>query len=242
MTDPDFSDLSAFFLNCSLKRDATESHTMRLMRRAAGIMADEGVAVDIEHALDHRIPFGMQMDMTEHGESVDDWPALQEKIEAADILVLGSPIWLGAKSSVATLAIERMYAKSGETNERGQYIYYGKAAGCVVTGNEDGVKAVARDILYALQHIGYVIPPAADCGWIGAIGPGPSYGDEVEGEDGPAGYDSTFTNKNCTIMAWNLMHAARLLRDNGGFPTRGNAAGEWEHVTNATDQNPEYRS
>ena len=61
-------------------------------------------------------------------------------------------------------------------------------------------------------------------------------------EDGPAGYDSTFTNKNCTIMAWNLMHAARLLRDNGGFPTRGNAAGEWEHVTNATDQNPEYRS
>lgn len=242
MSDPDFSDLSALFLNCSLKRDASESHTMRLMRRAAGIMEAEGVAVEVEHLLDHRVPFGMQMDMTEHGETVDDWPRLQEKVEAADILVIGSPIWLGAKSSVATLAIERLYAHSAETNDRDQYVYYGKAAGCVVTGNEDGVKAVARDVLYALQHIGYVIPPAADCGWIGPIGPGPSYGDEVDGASSPAGYDSEFTNKNCTIMAWNLMHTARLLRDNGGFPTKGNTAGEWTHVTNAADQNPEYRS
>lgn len=238
----DLSDLSALFLNCSLKRDPADSHTMRLVRRAAGIMEAEGVAVEIEHLLDHDIAFGMGMDMTEQGAAVDEWPAIQEKIEAADILVLGSPIWLGAKSSVATLAIERMYAHSGETNDKGQYVYYGKTAGCVVTGNEDGVKAVARDVLYALQHIGYVIPPAADCGWIGEIGPGPSYGDDVEGQAAPAGYESEFTNKNCTIMAWNLMHTARLLRDNGGFPTTGNVADEWSHVTNAADQNPEYRS
>lgn len=241
MPEHDFSSLSALFLNCSLNADASASHTMRLMQRAAGVMRTEGVAVDVEHVLDHNIAFGMQTDMTEHGAAVDDWPFLQTKIEAADILVVGSPIWLGAKSSVATLAIERMYASSAETNDRGQYVYYGKAAGCVVTGNEDGVKAVARDILYAMQHIGYMIPPAADCGWLGEIGPGPSYGDEIEGTDTPAGYDSEFTNKNTTIMAWNLMHAAKLLKDRGGFPTKGNLVSEWSHVTNAADQNPEYR-
>ncbi|MEZ5244893.1 MAG: NAD(P)H-dependent oxidoreductase [Acidimicrobiales bacterium] len=242
MTDVGFSDLSALFLNCSLKRDPSESHTMRLVQRAAGIMEAEGVAVEVVHALDHRIPFGMDKDMTEHSAPVDDWPMIQDRIEAADILVVGSPIWLGAKSSVATLAIERMYANSAETNDRGQYVYYGKTAGCVVTGNEDGVKAVARDVLYALQHIGYVIPPGADCGWLGSIGPGPSYGDEIDGQTTPAGYDSEFTNKNCTVMAWNLMHTARMLRDRGGFPTEGNTVGEWSHVTNAADQNPEYRS
>lgn len=66
-------------------------------------------------------------------------------IDDADILVLGTPIWLGVKSSVATLVVERMYAGSSETNERGQYRYYGKTAGCIVTGNEDGVKACARN-------------------------------------------------------------------------------------------------
>ena len=238
MPEVDFSELSAVFLNCSLERDAAESHTMRLVRRAAGIMTDEGVAVDVVHVRDHRIPFGMATDMSDHGEPVDDWPDLQRRLDGADIVVLGSPIWLGTKSSVATLVIERMYAGSAETNDRGQYRAYGKVAGCVVTGNEDGVKAVSRDVLYALQHIGYMVPPAADCGWIGSIGPGPSYGDEVEEHDAPTGYDSEFTNRTCTTMAWNLMHTARLLRANGGFPTPGNAVGEWRHVTNAEDQNP----
>ncbi len=241
MIDDRFSDLSALFINCSLKRSAADSHTLRLMQRAAGVMRAEGVSTTTIHALDHDIAFGMREDMTEHGADVDDWPAIQEMIVAADILVIGTPIWLGAKSSVASLVVERMYAHSGLTNDRDQYIYYGKAAGCVATGNEDGVKAVARDLLYAMQHIGYVIPPAADCGWLGSIGPGPSYGDEVEGEQQPVGYDDEFTNKNTTIMAWNLMHTARMLRDSGGFPTEGNQVGTWRHVTNAADQNPEYR-
>ncbi|MEL7158328.1 MAG: NAD(P)H-dependent oxidoreductase, partial [Actinomycetota bacterium] len=153
MTNQDFSDLSALLLNCSLEAEAADSHTMRLLGRVAGIMRAEGVDVQIEHARQHRIAFGMAPDMTEHGADVDDWPDVQAAIEAADILVIGSPIWLGAKSSVATLAIERLYANSARTNDNGQYIYYGKTAGCVVTGNEDGVKAVARDVLYALQHI-----------------------------------------------------------------------------------------
>ncbi len=235
-----FDSLSALFLNCSIKYDASQSHTMKLVNRAAGIMREEGVDVEILHALDHDIAFGMEKDLGPQGRA-DDWPAIQEKIMAADIFVMGTPIWLGVKSSVATLAVERMYAYSGDRNDRGQYLYYGKTAGCIVTGNEDGVKACSMEILYAMSHIGYTIPPQADCGWIGEAGPGPSYGDVIEGSDVPAGYDNDFTNRNTTFMAWNLMHTAKLLRDAGGFPAKGNQPADWENVTNAADQNPEYR-
>ena len=76
-------------------------------------------------------------------------------------------------------------------------------------------------------------------GWIGEIGPGPSYGDVVEGSDVPMGYDSEFTNKNATIMSWNLMHTAKMLKDLGGFPLGGNVAATWRSVTNAADQDPD---
>ena len=201
-------------------------------------MRAEGVDAEIIHMLDHRVGFGMVKDTTELGDARDDWPAIYAKVMAADILVIGTPIWLGVKSSVATLVVERLYAYSSDTNEHGQYVYYGKVGGCVVTGNEDGVKACASDILFALSHIGYTIPPQADCGWIGEIGPGPSYGDVVEGSDTPVGYDSEFTNMNATIMSWNLMHTAKMLSDLGGFPVGGNAADSWQEYTNAADQDP----
>ena len=230
--------LSAVLLNCSLKSDSTESHTRRLLERIQGIMKAEGVDVELIHMLDHHVAFGMVMDATENGAAVDDWPAIQAKIMDADIFVIGSPIWLGMKSSVATLAVERLYAYSAETNDKGQYLYYGKTAGCVITGNEDGVKACSMDILYAMQHIGFAVPPQADCGWLGDIGPGPSYGDEVEGQDSPAGYDSEFTNKNATYMTWNLMHMATMLKANGGIPAKGNTADSWQQVSNATQFEP----
>lgn len=238
----DFDNLSAVFINCSIKKDKTGSHTQLLINRAAGIMEKEGVSVEHVYALDHDIAFGMIKDGDP--EQKDDWPELQKKILDADILVIASPIWLGVKSSVSTLVIERLYAYSGDHNEKDQYAYYGKVGGCIITGNEDGVKHCAMDILYALQHIGYTIPPQADCGWIGEAGPGPSYGDtEWNGEKlgSPAGYDNEFTNRNTTFMAWNLMHAAKMLKDSGGFPAKGNTTKDWQHVTNASDQNPEYR-
>lgn len=243
MSQTSFSDLSAVFINCSIKKDKAQSHTQRLINRAAGIMEQQGVQVEHIYALDHTIGFGMIKDGAEENQP-DDWPQIQEKIMNADILVIGTPIWLGVKSSVATQVIERMYAYSGDRNQKGQYLYYGKAGGCVITGNEDGIKHCAMDILYALQHIGYMIPPQADCGWIGEAGPGPSYGDtEWNGEklDKPQGYDNDFTNRNTTFMAWNLMHTARMLKDSGGIPAIGNTTDDWEHVTNAKDQNPEYR-
>ncbi|MEO5697578.1 MAG: hypothetical protein ABIQ60_10655 [Burkholderiaceae bacterium] len=79
-----------------------------------------------------------------------------------------------------------------------------------------------------MQHIGYAIPPAADAGWIGEAGPGPSYGDAVDGSDVPAGFDNEFTNRNTTLMCLNLMHLAALLRDPNGFPSLGNTVGSFD--------------
>lgn len=235
-----FKGLKALFINCSLKKDPSDSHTMKLVQRVAGIMREQQVAVEVLHALHYTIPFGMEKDLTGKGYEADDWPAIHRKIMDADIFVLATPIWLGVKSSVATLIIERMYAYSGDHNSKGQYLYYGKTAGTVITGNEDGIKHCAMDILYAMQHIGYTVPPQADCGWIGEAGPGPSYGDTIEGVSSPAGYTNDFTNRNATFMAWNLMHMAKMLRDQGGLPAHGNRADDWQHVTNAAHQNPEY--
>jgi multimeric flavodoxin WrbA len=241
-----FAGLKALFINCSIKSDRAQSHTQLLMDKAAAIMTAEGVEVEQIYARDHAIAFGMIKDGADEGVA-DEWPAIQAKILAADILVIGTPIWLGEKSSVASLVIERMYAYSGDRNAQGQYLYYGKTAGCVVTGNEDGIKHCARDLLYAFQHIGYMVPPQADCGWIGEAGPGPSYGDtEWNGRpigDGtvPLGFDNDFTNRNTTFMSWNLMHTAAMLRERGGIPAIGNTTEGWRHVSHVGSDNPEYR-
>jgi multimeric flavodoxin WrbA len=238
--ETNFSGLKALFINCSIKKDGSQSHTQHLLNRVSGVMSTEGVAVEHIYALDHTIAFGMIKDGNEEGQR-DDWPMIQAKIMDADIFIIGTPIWLGTKSSVATLVVERMYAYSGDHNSKDQYLYYGKTAGCVITGNEDGIKHCSMDLLYAMQHIGYMIPPQADCGWIGEAGPGPSYGDVVEGLAEPVGYGNDFTNRNATFMAWNLMHTARMLKNAGGIPAIGNTTADWQHVTNAKDQNPEYR-
>lgn len=241
-TDTKYDDLKAVFINCSIKKDKTKSHTQLLMNRASNIMKAQGVDVEHIYVLDHKVAFGMIKDGNDEGQD-DDWPELQKKILDADILVIGTPIWLGVKSSVATLVIERMYAYSGDRNDKDQYLYYGKTGGCIITGNEDGIKHCSMDILYALSHIGYTIPPQADAGWIGEAGPGASYGDtEWDGKkfDTPVGYDNDFTNRNTTFMAWNLMHTARMLKDSGGIPAVGNTTSGWEHVTNAKSENPEY--
>ena len=174
--------------------------------------------------------------MTEHGWEEDDWPALYRTVREANILVLGSPVWLGEKSSVCTQVVERLYAMSSELNERGQYAYYGKVGGCLITGNEDGAKHCAMNILYSLQHLGYVIPPQADAAWVGEAGPGPSYLDE-----GSGGPENDFTNRNTTFMTWNLLHLARMLHEGGGIPAHGNQRSKWEAGCRFDFVNPDYR-
>ncbi len=225
-TDMPAAGLNALFVNCSLKRDASESHTGRLMGVSARIMEKAGAQVDHLHMLDHRVPPGVFPDMTEQGWDRDDWPDLWPRFLRADILVIGTPIWLGEESSVCRLLIERLYAMSGQTNERGQSIFYGRAGGNVVTGNEDGVKHVSMSLAFALSHLGYVVPPQASTGWIGEAGPGPSYGDELE--DGTrVGLDNDFTAQTTTVMSWNLIHLARMLKQAGGLPRQGNDRNAW---------------
>jgi len=234
--ETDFSDIGAVFVNCTLKRSPELSHTDRLMSTSAAIMEKAGARVDRIRMADHQVAYGVQPDMTEHGWDRDDWPALWKTIAAADILVVGTPIWLGEESSACRLLIERLYAMSGELNDRGQSIFYNKTGGVVVTGNEDGIKHCAMTVLYALGHLGYAIPPQADCGWIGEAGPGPSYGD-----DG-AGFDNDFTQRNTTIMTWNLLHMARMLKDAGGIPNHGNDRRAWSAGRRFDFENPEHRS
>jgi multimeric flavodoxin WrbA len=232
----DFSDLSAVFLNCTLKRSPRVSNTEGLMHVSQAILEANGVAVEVLRPVDFDLAFGVYPDMTEHGWQADDWPQILAKVMAAEILVIGTPIWLGEKSSVCTQVIERLYAASGQLNEHGQYAYYGRVGGCLVTGNEDGVKHCSMSVLYALQHLGYTIPPQADAGWIGEAGPGPSYLDP-----GSGGPENEFTQRNTTFMTWNLLHLARMLKDAGGVPAHGNQRSAWEAGCRFDHPNPEYR-
>jgi multimeric flavodoxin WrbA len=233
----DFTDLRALFINTSLKRQADESHTRLLLNASAEIMRKNGVSVEHLHLAAHDVPPGVYPDMTEHGWAIDEWPAMWEKVKAADILIVGTPLWLGEESSICRILIERLYAMSGLLNDKGQSIYYGKVGGCVITGNEDGIKHTAMTIAFALNHLGYTIPPQADCGWIGEAGPGPSYGDEIEG-GGRVGFDNDFTQRNATIMTWNCMHLARMLKEAGGIPNEGNDREAWKAGERFGFENP----
>jgi multimeric flavodoxin WrbA len=211
------------FINGTLKRSPEQSHTQGLIDVAASIMERHGVEVEVLRAVDHDIATGVYPDMTEHGWATDAWPAIHRRVMASDILVIAGPIWLGDNSSVTKRVIERLYANSSELNDAGQYAYYGRVGGALITGNEDGVKHCSMNVLYSLQHIGYTIPPQADAGWIGEIGPGASYLDDDSG-----GPENDFTNRNTTFMTWNLLHVARMLRDAGGIPAWGNQRAAWD--------------
>lgn len=209
----------AIYFNGTLTPSPGLSHTELLIEKSASILRAEGVDVEIIRTVDHDLPPGVQPDMTEHGAASDTWPELWRRVLAADIIVIATPIWLGQASSVTRRLLERLYAQSGQLNDRGQSVFMNKVAGCLVGGNEDGMKHVASEVLYSMQHIGCAVPPQADAGWVGEAGPGASYGDELD-DGSRAGYDNDFTNRNVRIMSWNLIHFARLLAD--GIPNEGN--------------------
>jgi multimeric flavodoxin WrbA len=237
MTEPDYSGLTAMYLNCTLKKSPEPSNTQGLIDASSAIMMKHGVTVAEVRAVDHDIATGVYPDMREHGWATDAWVDIYPEVLASDILVIAGPIWLGDNSSITKKVIERMYALSGMLNEKGQYLFYGRVAGCLITGNEDGIKHCAQNVLYSLQHIGYTIPPNADAGWIGEAGPGPSYLDP-----GSGGPENDFTNRNTTFMTWNLMHLAAMLKRAGGVPDYGNQRAAWDAGTRFDWENPEYRS
>ncbi len=202
--------LKALVLNCSLKKSGETSNTQALAEEAIQIFEQNGVETETVRAADYNIAFGVSDNMGEG----DEWPVIFEKVKEADILLIATPIWLGEKSSMATLVMERLYGGAGLTNNKGQYIYYNKVGGVVVTGNEDGGKEASRSILYGLSHIGVAVPPNVDTYWVGEAGPGESY---IEAQ----GNKNEFTKQHAKIMSYNLMHFARMLRENP-IPAEGN--------------------
>ena len=232
----DFTDLKVVVLNGTLKRSPEPSHTDGLIAIAAHIFRGVGAQVDVVRTIDHTIPPGIFPDMREQGWDVDDWPDLYRRlIEPADILVLATPIWLGDQSSMTRLAIERLYGYSAELNKAGQWSYYGKVGGVLVTGNEDGGKHCAAQMIYALSHIGFTIPPQSDSYWNGEAGPGPSYLDDDRGAQ------NHWTTRNTVFAAWNMLHMARRLKDAGGIPAYGNVTTNWD-LSQPDNPNPEHRA
>ncbi|KAB7704716.1 flavodoxin family protein [Bacillus aerolatus] len=203
--------IKALVLNCTLKPSRETSNTQALIEEVTKIMEANDVSTEILTMNDFNIEVGVTAEAVSEK---DEWPMIFEKVKKADILIIGSPIWLGDQSSITTKIIERLYGGSSLTNEKGQYIYYNKVGGVIVTGNEDGAKHVSRNIIYALSHIGVTIPPNVDTYWVGEAGPGPSF---IEAE----GYKNEFTMQHAKIMAYNLMHFAKLLKENP-IPTEGN--------------------
>jgi multimeric flavodoxin WrbA len=232
----DFSDLRAVYLNGTLKPSPQQSHTDGLIAVSKHVLEGVGVRVDVVRGVDHDIPPGVYPDMREQGWATDGFPDLYHSlIEPADIVVLATPIWLGDQSSVTRKLVERLYGWSGEVNAAGQWSYYGKVGGVIVTGNEDGGKHCAAQLLYALSHIGFTIPPQADTYWNGEAGPGPSYLDDNRGAQ------NHWTTRNAVFAAWNMLHAARRIKDAGGIPAYGNVTFNWD-LSNQEHPNPEYRA
>lgn len=233
----DYSDLKAVIFNGTLKSSPQTSNTDALISISRNIMEALGVAVTTIRTIDHDIPPGMAPDMRELGLPSDEFPEIYRSIVApADIIVLATPIWLGDQSSQTRLIIERLYAYSGETNQASQWSYYGKVGGVLITGNEDGGKHCAAQMLYTLQHIGVTVPPQSDAYWNGEAGPGPSY---IDNDFQGAG--NNWTTRNTVFMTWNMLHLARMLKDAGGLPAYGNRTDNW-NLGDPEHPNPEYRT
>ncbi|MEK3889179.1 flavodoxin family protein [Bacillus sp. FSL K6-3431] len=204
-------EIRALILNCTLKKSSEPSNTRALIDKVIHIFDEHHIVSEILTMADYNIELGITHEAVS---DQDEWPMIFEKVKQADILIIGSPIWLGEQSSVAVKTIERLYGGSSLPNEKGQYLYYNKVGGVVITGNEDGAKHVAGSLLYSLTHIGFTIPPNVDTYWVGEAGPGPSF-IEAEGEK------NEFTMLHAKIMAYNLIHFARMLKEHP-IPAEGN--------------------
>ena len=191
--------MRAVIINCTLKPSPEPSNTEALARVVADAMEKQGVTVDWVRAADHDIKPGVESDMGPG----DAWPAIREKVLAAEILVVATPTWVGRPSSLAQRVLERMDAMLSETDDDGRPVAYNKVAGVVNTGNEDGAHHVISEISGALADIGYTIPGQAWTYWHLGPGAGPNYLDDQRGHDWAA--------KTGRAMAQNLVTVAQAL-------------------------------
>ncbi|MEB2846749.1 NADPH-dependent oxidoreductase [Rhizobiales bacterium RZME27] len=195
--------LKAIALNATLKASGGEpSSTDRMLSLIADAMAKDGVETETIRLADFNIKPGVTSD---EGEG-DDWPSIRQKILDANILILGTPIWLGQPSSVSKRALERMDAFLEETDEQGRMVSYGRVAAVAVVGNEDGAHHVSAEIYQALNDVGFTIAPNAVAYWVGEAMGSTNF---VDLEDVP----ETVTTA-VDMLARNTVHLAKLTVEN----------------------------
>ena len=193
--------MRALVLNCTLKPSPATSNTQALADVVVAALEEKGVDVDVVRVVDRNVPPGVDTDLGDG----DDWPELHRIVLDSEILVMATPTWLGKPSSIAQRVLERMDAMISETRDDGTYVAYGKVAGVVVTGNEDGAHHVISEIAGGLIDVGFTIPGQAWTYWNKGPGPGPSYLETGEGKD--------WSHKTGRAMASNLAAVARALAE-----------------------------
>ncbi|MEG9246508.1 NAD(P)H-dependent oxidoreductase [Arthrobacter sp. Soc17.1.1.1] len=156
-------DLTAFALICSLTPSPAPSSSDLMARHILDGFAERGIATSSARVVDHDVAPGVQKDMG----NGDEWPVLREKILAADILVLSTPIWVGHPSSLAQRVMERLDADIAETDEEGRPVMAGKVAVVAVVGNEDGAHKTVADMMQGLNDIGFSLPSQGSTYWVG---------------------------------------------------------------------------
>ncbi len=193
--------LRALALSCTLKPSGQVSSTDLMCQRLLDALADHDVEGDLVRVVDHDVRPGVTSDQGDG----DEWPALRERVLAADVLVLGTPIWLGGPSSIAVRVLERLDAFLGEEDDQGRMISYDKVAVVATVGNEDGAHHVSAELYQGLSDVGFTIPPNATVYWVGEAQGGVDYQDLDPQPDSVA---STLID-----VARNASHLARVLKE-----------------------------
>ncbi|WP_347530286.1 flavodoxin family protein [Mucilaginibacter sp. CAU 1740] len=178
-----------------------------MAEKAAEQLKGHGFETEIIRLNDYQVLTGNSSD---EGEG-DQWPLILEKIKACQVFIIATPIWMGNLASTLQKVIERLDAifrdEELSSKENGQYMPYNKVGGYLVTGNEDGAHSCAAQVLWALQEVGFTIPPNVNAYWVGMAGGEKDY---VEG----GGKRYLYTNKTLRYMTANLAWFARLLAAN----------------------------
>jgi multimeric flavodoxin WrbA len=196
MTEP----LRALALVCSLKPSPAPSSSDTIARQVLDELGRHGVTGEVVRLVDHDVKPGVEADMGEG----DAWPAIREKVLAADILLVSTPTWVGHMSSVAQRALERLDAELSETDDTGRPLVSGKVAVTAVVGNEDGAHKITADLFQALNDVGFTIPAQGGTYWNGEAMQGVDYIDLDETPEAVASTNST--------LAENAVHLVRLLK------------------------------
>ncbi|WP_462114804.1 flavodoxin family protein [Lysobacter xanthus] len=192
--------MRAIALNCTLKRGDAPSSTDRMIGLLGKHLTAAGVeAMETIRVANHDVLPGVSSD---EGDG-DAWPAIRKQVLAADILVLGTPIWMGQPGSVSKRVLERMDAFLSETDDRGRTPAFGKVALVAVVGNEDGAHHVCAELYQALADVGWTLPPQGGCYWVGEA---MQHRDFKDLEAVPDKVDLT-----ARMAAANAVHLARLL-------------------------------